>query len=693
MKKKLIIAISVMLTLATLAVFALISGAEDVEPSLSIKYCNLSLEGTVHIWYAVDSNLEDENDVKLLIWTKPQTDGYTKGTESTVLDPQSEKVEIQGDDSLEYYTAFVYDKLAAKQMTDVVYARAYVEVNGKAYYSPLNKYSILQYAYSKLGKLNGSGTSDEKLKTTLTKMLEYGASTQELFDYKTTRLATDDWYFIAVSGGTLEEDGAKHGLYLKGDMVTLNADPADPGMTFVYWADSAGVAVSITPRFSPIVWDENESYTAVYSETWSHLALNDDGESYCVTGIETNDKIILIPSTYDGKPVTAIGEGAFKDRTDITDVIIPDSVLSIGKDAFSGCTGLKNLIIGDGVTTVGENAFYNTTALASVFVGDGMTSLDCFEFKATMYRSDLPLENIVIGDGITKIGDNVFYGCQKLKSVTVGKNVESIGAGAFEECHSLRSIVLPDSVISIGEDAFTDCRSIEKIVLGKGLKSIGAAAFTSCEKLTSIVIPDSVTDMGAFLFSGCSKLGNLTFGPATTIDRLAFVGNYSLKSLYYTGSIEDWLKMDFGGSSGASYNYDEYGGAYFSPLYNVHNEANDYSGAVLYIDGNPLTDLIIPYSVTEITQRSFCGYASLESVVFHKNVKTVNTAAFGQCKKLNKIYFEGTESEKNITFYRSDKYSVDLESLTWYYYTETEPTTSGNFWHYVDGVPTAWTVD
>lgn len=383
MKKKLIIAISVMLTLATLAVFALISGAEDVEPSLSIKYCNLSLKGTVHIWYAVDSNLEDEKDVKLLIWTKPQTDGYIKGTESTVLDPRSEKVEIQGDDSLEYYTAFVYDSLAAKQMTDVVYARAYVEVNGKAYYSPLNKYSILQYAYSKLGKLNGSGTSDEKLKTTLTKMLEYGASTQELFDYKTTRLATADWYFITVGGGVLD-DGAKHGLYLEGDKITLTANETDSG-DFICWQNSSGVTVSNEKQFNMTIGDENGSYTAVYhlstSDTGLKFAIGDDG-NYYVSGIEENAAPnFVIPSTYEGKPVTAIGEGAFKDRTDISDVNIPDSVTRIGKLAFAS-TCIKSFVVGKNVDSIDKEAFKECTSLESLVIPKSVTRIEQLAFES-----------------------------------------------------------------------------------------------------------------------------------------------------------------------------------------------------------------------------------------------------------------------------------------------------------------------
>ena len=73
-------------------------------------------------------------------------------------------------------------------MTDVIYARAYISVGGEEYYSEPVKYSILNYIYNKLG-YTGTATTNEKLDALLRGMLEYGASAQMYFDYKTEELA------------------------------------------------------------------------------------------------------------------------------------------------------------------------------------------------------------------------------------------------------------------------------------------------------------------------------------------------------------------------------------------------------------------------------------------------------------------------------------------------------------------------
>ena len=87
--------------------------------------------------------------------------------------------------------------------------------------------------------------------------------------------------------------------------------------------------------------------------------LNKDGISYYVKSLGTcSDSEIYIPDTYEGKPVTAIGEGAFRECANLTYVIIPDSVKIIGEYAFYGCVSLTEITIGENVLNVGNYAFY-----------------------------------------------------------------------------------------------------------------------------------------------------------------------------------------------------------------------------------------------------------------------------------------------------------------------------------------------
>ena len=113
--------------------------------------------------------------------------------------------------------------------------------------------------------------------------------------------------------------------------------------------------------------------------------LNDDGESYSVAGIGTcTDTDIVIPSTYEGKPVTIIGNNAFTDCNELTSIIIPDSVTSINFAAFSFCAELMNIEIPNSVTSIGGGAFYGCKGLTSVIfdnpdgwsVNDGSTIIN-----------------------------------------------------------------------------------------------------------------------------------------------------------------------------------------------------------------------------------------------------------------------------------------------------------------------------
>ena len=105
------------------------------------------------------------------------------------------------------------------------------------------------------------------------------------------------------------------------------------------------------------------------------------------------------------------------------------------------------------------------------------------------------------------------------------------------------------------------------------------------------------------------------------------------------------------------------------------------------------TDLVIPsvyerLPVAEIASSAFSGCKSLTSVEIPDSVTSIKESAFNGCTSLTGVYYNGTAAEwSKMTIYSNNK---PLTSATVYCYTETEPTESGNFWHYVDGVPTKW---
>ena len=162
-----------------------------------------------------------------------------------------------------------------------------------------------------------------------------------------------------------------------------------------------------------------------------------DGSGVIVTGKGTcTDKNIVIPPTYDGLPVVAIGDKAFYNCYRLTSVTIPDSVTNIGEWAFYSCDSLTSVTIPDSVTRIGYAAFENCSNLTSV----------------------------TIGDSVTSIGASAFYDCSKLTSVTIGNSVTGIGFYAFRDCISLTNVTIGDSVTSIGYAAFDGCYKLVEVV-------------------------------------------------------------------------------------------------------------------------------------------------------------------------------------------------------------------------------------
>ena len=260
--------------------------------------------------------------------------------------------------------------------------------------------------------------------------------------------------------------------------------------------------------------------------------LNEDGESYMVSGVGScTDTELVIPATYNGKPVTTIGEWAFCNCTNLTSVIIPDSVTSIGDGAFERCTSLTSVVIPDGVTSIGKYALYNCTSLTSVAIGNSVTSIggvfsNCPSLTSITVNENNTAYQSIDGNLYTKDGKTlVQYAVGKMDpSFTIPSHVIFIGNSAFCFCESLMSVVIPDSVTSIGNYAFEMCTSLMSVVIPNGVTSIGNCAFEVCTSLTSVVIPDSVTSIGYLAFCDCS---NLT-------------------SVYYGGTESDWTNISIG---------------------------------------------------------------------------------------------------------------------------------------------------
>jgi hypothetical protein len=113
-----------------------------------------------------------------------------------------------------------------------------------------------------------------------------------------------------------------------------------------------------------------------------------DYSYYRVIGYEGTDTEVVIPATYEGKPVTYIEEEAFKKCKEITSVTMPQSIVGIGKNAFFNCVALESIEIPEGVIRIEENAFTKCTALQEVSLPSTL------EYMGIMLFANCPLTEL-----------------------------------------------------------------------------------------------------------------------------------------------------------------------------------------------------------------------------------------------------------------------------------------------------------
>lgn len=455
----------------------------------------------------------------------------------------------------------------------------------------------------------------------------------------------------------------------------------------------------------------------------------------------TNLSSVIIP---DG--VTRIENHTFNGCTKLTSVTIPASVTEIGSYAFENCYRLVEIINKSELNIVAGASEYGNVGYYAIKVHTGnseITNKNGFLFLSyrtnnylidytgddtaivlpekynnenyKIYRNafigNTTLTNVVIGNGVTHIDEKAFHNCTSLMNVSIGNGVETIGAYAFNGCYNLKTVVLTkdSSLLKIENHSFENCSNLKNITIPNSVASIGEAAFSGCTGIISITIPNGVTSIDRYAFAACNGLTIYCKNSSQPSGWHEYWNDWSYYSVDYTPVVWDCQNNEIANDGYVYIMSDNIRYALNGNLATVARQpiSNETSVVIptsityknnvynvtriighAFSNNTSITSVTIPDSIIEIEGYAFAGCSNLAEVILSKNVTRLGFVAF-DCENLKIVYYGGTESDWN-NIYDVNSSNYLLKRATRYYFSENEPTDMGNYWHYVNGVPTIW---
>ncbi len=442
--------------------------------------------------------------------------------------------------------------------------------------------------------------------------------------------------------------------------------------------------------------------------TLSFTLLDDGTYSVSKGGLGYANEIV-IPETYEGKPVTKIAASGFSGA--ICDKItIPASITEIGAGAFSGCTSITTIELPAAIEVIPTNAFSGCIYLESFTVPANVK-----EIGDSAFQGCTSLTTFTVPEGVTTLGANVFYNCKNMKSISLPSTLRSVGAMAFAvigedpetEPYELEyyergelAFYELDGDLYLGNEqnprvvlikmgnaentsytvhsdtrviynyAFYDS-ALTSVTLHDNIGNIGARAFYSVSYLTSIHIPDSVTVIDEYAFAYCSRLITVTgMNKIVTIGDQVFRNCGNLKSLSIGSTLETIGVNVFSNAPALQLTVEgniSYIGNSENPhlillrvtdktqeSYEIHEDTKIiYQSAFSYC--NNLWEIEIPNNVFKIGHYAFYSCKALGSITLPDSVTVIEEYAFYGCSRLSSavvpdsVTYIGTNTFGNCT--------------------------------------------
>lgn len=294
---------------------------------------------------------------------------------------------------------------------------------------------------------------------------------------------------------------------------------------------------------------------------------------------------------------------------------------------------LTEVVIEDGVTEIGKDVFQGCVGLTKVTIPDSVKKIGTWSFYMCkgLKNVDIPAN--------TEIGDSSFRQ-SGLEQVTVSGG--SVGNYAFHRIDNLKKISI--NCETIGEEAFSGCDYLTDITLGENVKTLGDKAFYTCDALERVEIPSTVTDIGEKTFYSCPALkeaiiraGTVKAGTfyncraLTTLiisDNATLDGSFTARNAYANGTLET-VKIGKGEIGNSAFN-----GCPNLATVELGNGVTSI-GKNAFLRCTALTSISIGSGVTSIESGAFNGCTALTNANIGSGAIGAN--AFQDCSRLANV--------------------------------------------------------
>ncbi len=370
------------------------------------------------------------------------------------------------------------------------------------------------------------------------------------------------------------------------------------GELIVYYTD--GTSQNLGKIEAPATDSSSMLKFTIVNDTSVSVAIKDD--------YKTSAERIVIPQTYGGRTVTIIEKGGFADCTHLQSIVIPDTVSTIEESAFEYCKALTSVDLPESLTRIEYKVFMGCSALKEITIPENITSISYMAFGAN-YANAPVLESAVfactdywkrhwVSDTPNVIGGEEYLDAETLADSSLAAELlnDTIVPTGYTTSRAYEWERIEPFVYADNEDntytvslnsAYT--RTITDLVIpshrkGKLVTQIAAESFLNKTTIKRVTIPASVTAIGENAFSGCT----------------------GITEVYYSGNVENWLKISFSGAKS-------------TPLFN---------NPKLFFQDELVTSVTIPESITAINDHAFYNYSTLAELVLHNNVTSIGKSAF-----------------------------------------------------------------